>query len=63
MQKELPINPAPNLASYGYESYNDAIAPNKSYDNDIVSIIDNMIINNELCDINMFNFLSDSITY
>lgn len=62
MKKELSINTTPILACYGYESYNDAIVSNRSYVNDTVAIIDNVFINNEQGDINMFNFLSDSIT-
>lgn len=63
VKKELLINRTPNLACYGYESYNDAIVTNKSYVNDMVAVIDNVCINNEQGDLKMFDLLSDSMTF
>lgn len=43
MKKLIPINSSPNLACYGYESYNDSIASNIARNNTIVEI-DNLNI-------------------
>ncbi len=42
----LPINPTPNLACYGYESYNDSIASSELYVSNVLAIIDNAYLDN-----------------
>lgn len=61
MKKHLPINETPNLACYGYESYNDSIASSNTYlDNTIVEI-DNFYVNENIVDDNCLGFESNSI--